>query len=507
MLPTARTTESDGALGNRPSAAGLPQAILGQCTSGDYETPTSLADSDLVRAEFGKGRAVEAACYALDNGLAKSVVICRQNTSNAQAISAVDDTDKEGSSVITVDGGSVVSDDYEIKVKFGVTGNNGIGTIGSSTYPITLQISFDAGRNYGPAKALGVANTYDLDFAGGIKINFAAGTIEDGDVISFQTEAAHPDDTELGDSLDALKGTSLAYELIQLTSPVDSTAAGICDTWLAGMHAIGRHKNLIAPYRVQGIYASDEGGADESYADYTQAFNDEFEQFASTSMYIAAGACKLGSSVTRGRKYRRPPSMPVAALMSSVSEEIDIAAIDVGRLPNCEIRDAKGNPDPGYYDESVAPGLDDARALTLRTWEGETGVYCNNPRIISPIGSDFDFSPKRRVMNLARTEAVAFLRKSVMSKPLKANKKTGKLRESELLALEAAVNARLASKILAKPKATSCRVTLSRTDDVLNPPYPLTGKLRMVPLVYIKDATIDAGWELSEPIEITGVAA
>jgi hypothetical protein len=73
-----------------------------------------------------------------------------------------------------------------------------------------------------------------------------------------------------------------------------------------------------------------------------------------------------------------------------------------------------------------------------------------------------------------------------------------------LLALESALNSQLSNALLGKPKASSVRVVLSRSDAILQPPYPLTGKLRMVPLAYPKDVSLDAGWELSEPIVVEG---
>jgi hypothetical protein len=505
MLNKVRTSESDGALGIRPSLTGLPLAIVGQCTSGDFDTPTPETDPDEVQATFGRGRAVELACYAIKN-LGLSVILVRGNTSTAADYGTVDDSGMVGSSAITVDGdgSNKPSDDYEVVLKFS-TDTGAAGTIGSASPAISYQVSFDAGRNYGPVRPLGTATS--LTFTDeNVKVDFGAGTIEDGDVWKCAVAAEHMNATDYGTALTALQETQLSWELAALTSPVDASVAGDVKTWLDAMHAAGVHRNAIACYRNQGLYVGEtgySGGAAETDAAYQTAFNTEFSSFDCSSLYVGAGACKVSSAVSRGRRYRRPGAFPVAAMMASVSEEIDVAALDY-RLPNVTIRDSKGNRDPGYYDELLNDGaLDDMRALTLRTWQGETGVFCNNPRLISAIGSDFDFSPKRRVMNLARGTAVAFLRKFVQSKPLRANKATGKVRESELIALEAAANAKLEKVILAKPKASSVRVVLSRNDDILNPPYPLTGKIRMVPLAYPKDVDFDAGWELSEPITLT----
>lgn len=497
MLPSVKTTESDGALGIRPSLTGLPLAIIGQCTSGTANAPASHADPDKLRDQFGVGRAVDAACYAIKNfGL--RIVFVKSNTSIAADYGTVDDADFAGSSAVTldVDGSNKPNDDYEVVLNFS-TDTGADGTIGSATPAISIVASLDAGRAFEPAMPLGTANFYVIPGTN-VKVQFGAGTVKDGDVIRVTVAAEHANGTDLGDALEALRTTALPYELVLFTSPLDDSMAGVADEWLTDQHNHGRHKNFMGHYRLQDL--------DEDDATYTAAFAAEFAAFADSSMYIAAGACKCLSAVSRGRRYRRAPSHPVAAQLAAVSEEIDIAALDF-RLPGVSILDAAGNPDPGYYNEAVTPGLDDARALTLRTWDGETGVYVNNPRLISAVGSDFDFAPKRRVMNLARGTAVAWLRRNVVSKPLRVDKSTGHVRESELLAIEAALNAELGRKILAKPKASNVRVVLSRTDEILQAPYPLTGKLRMIPLAYPKDVSLDAGWELSEPLEITGLTA
>lgn len=501
MLPSARTTESDGALGIRPSLSGLPLAIVGQTTAGTANAPASFTDPDQVQAALGAGRAVEQACYALER-FGRSVVVVKTATTGVPAnYGSVDDSGVSGSSTITIDsdGSNKPNDDYQIDVLVS-TDDGTTGTIGNASPAISLAVSLDAGRSRAAAKPLGTANTYTIPGTN-VKIDFGAGTLEDGDRFSVTVEAEHPDDTELAAALDALKVTALSYDLVHLTSPIDASGFDVADVFLTAMHNAGKHKHVMAHFRLQGLLTP------ETDADYITAFNAEFSAKANSSLYVAAGAVDVASSVTRGRMARRAPSFPASAMMASVSEEVDIAAPGPSgyALPGCQLRDSKGNPRAGYYDESVSPGLDDVRALTLRIWDGETGVYVNNPRLLSAVGSDFDFSPKRRVMNLARGIAVAWLRRNVQSRPLRVNKATGFVRESELLALEAALNAELTRQIMAKPKASSVRVVLSRNDAVLQAPYPLTGKLRMVPLAYPKDVSVDAGWELSEPITISGV--
>lgn len=487
MLPTARTTETDGGLGIRSPLTRLPMVVMGQCTAGDFNVPTPVTrKSDLV-ATFGAGRAVEAAAYAIERfGL--TVIVIRTETDTAHVLSAVTSTALGGTSVVTLED-QAPNDDYEpgLRVILG-------GTIG--TGPITLQYTLDNGRTWSADVSLGTAVNYTIP-GSNVRFNFAAGTLVTGATYFADVFAENFDGTNLGDACDALASTALAWEFVQVCGPVTDTLAGVVDAMLDSLHALGKHHWALMHFEVQDKADSD--------ATYIAAFNTEFSAYAHTSVAMAAGACKCASNVTRGRQYRRPPSHPVGALIASLSEEIDAAQIlQAGRLPGVTLRDSLGNPEAGYYDESVSPGLDDVRALTLRTHDGEAGVFVNNPRLCSPTGSDFDFVQKRRVMNLARGAAVQYLRRQVLSRNLRVNTQTSYIREADLQSLESGANMQVRGVVMAKPKASSATVVLHRNDPVLQPPYPLTGDLRLVPLAYPKDVTLDASYALTEPITVQG---
>lgn len=473
-VPKASTSELDGALGITPPASGLPMVVMGQCAAGPINTPALFARPVDVASNFVGGRAAESAAYALEN-FGKHVIVIRTEDAVAHSYGSVDQTDFDGTSVVTVDAADVPFDDFEVVVRFPVGGTIGVDGI-------KLEWSLDGGRTFSPPTNLGTAVEYVIPTSGGITIEFAAGTIVDDDVLSVLCTAPTWDGDALDDAWDALRDTSHLWEFCQVLGDLDATSAAVVAARLTGFHNVGKHRWALGGYRIPD--------AGETEEDYLDAFDTEFASFASSDMAICAGAVKQLSSIAR-RDYRRPFSSAAAALLSSFSEEVDGAIVPEGRLPGVRIRDANGNPDE--HDEYIRPGLDDARALVARTWDGETGVYINNPRLISAAGSDFDFVQKRRVMNLARTIVDDFMRRR-LSKILLVNKKTGFVRETELQSIEASVNQKLEKFLLAKPKASAARLVLSRTDAILEPPYPLTGSLRMIPLAYPKEIEIEVGW-------------
>lgn len=479
-VPFAVTSEIDGALGMLPPSSGLPLAVVGQCSGGVANTPASYTRVSSIVADAVSGRAPELAAYAVER-FGVGVLLCKSATTTAKVLGAVDDADVAGTCVITVDGASAPTDDFEGIFEV-MTG----GTIGVAG--IVYRVSLDGGQSYSVNTALGTANTITIP-GSGMTLDFAAGTLIAGDVATFNATAAAADDGDIADALEALGNSIVDWDLCAIADPVDAAGLAAIDAFLTAQHAAGKHRTILCSFRVPN-----DG---ESEAAYLAAFAAFLTR--NSSRCVGAGACRVYSSITRGRRYKRPTMHPVAGLAAKVSSEIDLAALDSkyggdqGPLPGVSLRDSSGNLVAGYHDEQINPGLDAAGALVLRTWDGGSGVFVNNPRLSSADDSDFDFLQKRRVMNEARTIVDRYMAKR-LSKPLQVNPSTGFVRESELLSIEAEVNALLGKRLLSKPKASAARVVLSRDDEVLVAPYPLTGRLRLVPLGYPKEITIEAGW-------------
>src|SRR5690606_10685902 len=194
---------------------------------------------------------------------------------------------------------------------------------------------------------------------------------------------------ELGEALEALKNYANPWEFVQVVGPLDADAFDTLDAALASMSSKGKGRWALGHARLPH--------PGETPTEYQAAMAALRAQVTSTRISVCAGATKTLSSVSR-RRYRRPFSFAVAPRVASVSEEINVAALDLGPLPGVKIRDANGNPDA--HDETVWPGLDDLGFLVARTWEGRTGVFVNRPLLMSPAGSDFTIIPYRRVMNI-----------------------------------------------------------------------------------------------------------
>jgi hypothetical protein len=466
--PSVIITELDGALGVLPPSAGRLHAIMGPTSMGVANVPATFGRILDIQTNFGQGAAVEAAAHYM--ALYGRPVLFVKTEAAVAAVVEVPEFVGTGTSIITTTGEPV--DDYEVvfKVKVG-------GTV--ATAGIKYVYSLDGGRTFSPEQSLGVAVLAALGTSG-LTLDFAAGTLVAGDVATFLATAAASDATNLTPALNALKASQVLWEICQIVPAVTPGMVDAIDLAFAGMANAGKYRAWIGNTRIPDV--------DETEAAYLTELSTAYAAKSSKFGSLYAGACKLTSAIS-GRQYRRPVSFSTAAREAFVSQEIDIADVNLGTLEGVAIRDVNGNPDE--HDESLFPGLDDLRFGTLRTWDGE-GVYVNRPRLFSPTGSDFQLMPHRRVMNLTlETLRTYFIRR--LNKPVLISSTTGFILQSEALEIEGGANALLRSQLLAKPKASAVQFVLSRTDNLLST-RTLTGDCRVTPLAYPEDIELTAGF-------------
>jgi len=471
-LPGVTITETDGALGVLPASEGKLLALIGTSTAGPVNTPATYGRSSDIVATFGAGPLVEAAATSIDR-YGKPVVVVRSGNTVAGTVTEVV-SDADGTSVVTLHASPTPSDDFDLAVKFIVGGTRGVA---GATY----QTSADGGRTWGPVTALGTGVAITIAGAGGVQFDLAAGTFVAGDLHTARATAPNFNGAELLSALDALAASTVSWGIVEIAGPIDASTFDNVETKFSGLFNSKKYRAWIGHVRMPNI--------GESEATYLGAMSAAFASKATKFGALCAGACKHTSSVS-GRKYRRPISHAVAAFQASVSEEIDIADVNLGSLPGVSIRDINGNPDE--HDEALNPGLDDARFLTLRTHEGYEGVYITRPRLLAASGSDFDIIPRRLVLNLA-DEALAIYMLKRLHRPIIVAKATGKILESEARDIEAGAKAVMRARLMSKPKASDIDFVLSRVDNLLTT-KTLNGDAFVLPLAYPEFINLKVGY-------------
>ena len=468
MIPAVTQTEQDGAIGVLPAGTNII-AMVGVCDTGTAAVPAAYARVADVVTAFTGGPLVCFGAAAIEN-TGKPVLFCKCAASTAATEATLNIAGVTGTSVVTWGADTTANDDYEFV--FTVTLG---GTIG--TGPISYTLSYDNGNTVGPVTSLGTANTLVFANSGGVGLAFAAGTLITGDVVKGRTYAPSGNSGDVVAALEALRLSAQSWDTVLCTSPIDGTIAAAVATEMALMPT----KTFLGCFRMPLLT--------ETEATYLTAWNTAFSGFANTYMGATAGAARCFSPAT-GRNERRPVLFTAGPFMASQSEEIDAAWVDLGSLAGTTIRDSNGNP--VHHDETVNPGLDDARAIVLRTFANVQGVYINNPNMLSASGSDFQYYQHRRIMNLAKITLDAYFVRR-LSKPVAVSAITGFILESEAQEIEAGAKSALRSVLMAKPKASAIDFTLSRTDNILST-KTMTGQASVVPLAYPKAINISVGF-------------
>jgi hypothetical protein len=471
--PAVNQNETDGALGVLPPSSGDLLAVMGVSSTGPVNTPSTYGRVAQLVAAFGVGPMVEAAARHIET-TGNPVVVVRTGDTTAGDYGAIDDAGVAGTSAISETSATEPLDDYEVVVEILNGGTRG-------TPGITYRTSLDGGRTWSATLALGSGTAIAIPNSG-VSFDLAAGTLVTGDTWSCRTSAPIPNGTEIGAAIDSLRTSSVSWELLHIAAPLDATLFDAVETAFASLAGVGKFRAWVGSVRMPN--------SGEASATYLSSVSTAFASKATTYGELCAGACKLTSSVSR-RKFRRPVSFAIASLEAAAQQHVNIADINRGSIPGCSIRDVNGNPDE--HDESINPGLDDARFTVLRTWEGISGVYVNRPRLFSAEGSDFDLMPKRRVMNLARRATRAFLIRR-LNQPVRVDRATGFILEEEALEIEAGGRAALAAVLGDSPKASAWSLVVSRNDNLLST-KTMNVTTRVVPLAYVEFIEESIGFE------------
>jgi hypothetical protein len=477
--PAVNITEIDGALGVLPSGTKV-HAAVGVSSAGPLNTPAAFARTKDVISTYEAGPLVEYACHYIET-YQRPIVLVRSAASVAGLPGTLVTSGVTGTSVVTI-GSEAPNDDYEAYFKVVAGGTLGVAGI-------TFVWSLDGGRTLSPVTALGTALTFTFPGSGGLNLDFAAGTLVAGDFVTSRTTAPNWNAADLSAALQPLHDTTLNWREVHVVGPIDANAFDAIEVKMAALSAAGKPKHWAGNTRVPTV--------GETEAAYRTAMETIFSSKATVYGNLCSGACKLtASGNVPGRKYKRPVSWTVAARGASVSDEIDIADVNLGALPGVSIRDANGNLDE--HDESANPGLDDARFTVLRTHDGYPGVYVNRPRLFSAPGSDFYIVPFRLVANLTREALRTYFVKR-LNRPVLVNTQTGFILEEEALDIEDGADGAVRAVLMAKPKASGGGyaqgkfVQISRTDNLLST-RTIQGNARVVPLAYIETINLDVGF-------------
>jgi hypothetical protein len=477
MIPGVTMNKGPANTGvQRASAIGI-LAIIAASSIGTANVAQAYTDDQKPQTDLGVGPLVDFGAYDITQ-TGNPAVLVKSTATIAGGYGTVARGTSTGTSVPSA-GGTAPFDEYNVAIRF-ITG----GTIGVTG--ITFQYALDGGESsnsWSAVQALGVSTTLTIPGTG-VSFTMGAGTVVLGDTIACQCTRPKSNTSDMTAALEALRVAKIPFETVLIDADADSTMVAALDTWIAARDLEGR-------YYTGATNCVFKTGA-QSDAAYQTALQTAFASTTSTAIFVAADACDVISTVNHVF-MRRPAALVVAVRGMSIDVAVDAAFVGTGPLPNCRIYDAKNQPK--YHDESKSPGLDDLRLTTLRSWPSQDGVFVNNPKLISPTGSDYVYWQHARLMKLADgitfDELVRQCSIGVHTQPNKVNSNVQNIAEPDAQKIEGSVSKKLQAQLV-PVRATSASYKCSRNDDMSsNGPQTLTGTQSIGALRYVKTFVVN----------------
>jgi hypothetical protein len=400
-IPSVTITVVD----NGASAAlSVPQANvqvkIGCAIGGTVNQPYATQNPGSLQTQFIGGPVVEAAGMVCQAGNVAVVVSCPIVTKGTAL--AVQPTVPGGSTSVlttTLDGTNGAWDTYYVQIKC-LTGCT-IGVTGG-----IVQVSLDAGRNFGAPISLGTANTLVLGApyspvtvgGTGIQINFAAGTLVAGDSWRFGTIGPKWNTAGVNAAIAAFMASQYAVAGVGSIHVVGDAAAGdisaIQTDLQAGVaqfvftRAIVELRDAIAP----ATY----GGSGETEAAWITSLSTALAgEVAQPRVVADAGHYNTPSAFANAAggapAYRRPGAWSHAVRRTQIPLQRRAGRVKDGAYPTIVVSPNTDVADGFvYHDERVTPGLNAARIGSMMTWpkKGAGFFQCQEPLLSAP-GSQF----------------------------------------------------------------------------------------------------------------------
>lgn len=452
-IPEAKVSITDGALGLTPPNPDNTLAIIGTSSTGTENEVQSFGDQQSVKAAFGSGPLVEAACHVLAVA-GGPVVCCKATSASAGAAGSVTHTGT-GLSVLTTTG-SAPLDSYQVQALIVQGGTNPAGGA------VTFKYSLDGGRTFSGETALPTSGVYAIP-GSGVTLNFSAASLVAGDLYAFSTTGPTYDNTALAAALDALLADESEWFAVWAVGvPADGTTA-------AALYGTLDSKLLTAEsaYRFAGALLSLNDDTDTNLKTVLQGLS------VSKRVGPVAGFHEL-TSVVSTNQFKRELAYSAAARLAAIDAAVDVGEVAQGPLPLVVSLDR---------DERKTPNLDQYGATTARTHLGLAGFYLTNGRINAGPTSDFQFWQYRRLMDIA-ARAVRIAELQLLNKSFRVNA-DGTIFEADARSAENVLDSALREVTVRRQRASDCSVSIDRTINMLST-QTLKVKYRVLPLAYAK---------------------
>lgn len=471
MLPDVRINIQDGGLGILPASLAGKQAKVGVCSVGKINEIIILSDRDQIVAALGTGPLADACFDSFSTG-AQVIYAVRANGDVAGSVGSVTAA-KTGTGSMTVSGSAL--DNYQMIVEIIDTGN---------LNTATFRYSLDGGDTFSEKITIPSAGTYPvagtgltLTFTGGTGTSFAA-----GDKYSFIAKAPTASISSMNAAIDVLLSSNYLYEFIHVVGPSDNTVWAALDT---------RAQEAEDKFRYISFKAEARGpNAEETIDQWVAALLAMRASFASTRVGVCAGRLELVDSKT-GLIVDRNGAGIYCGRTSSIKVQESPGKVILGPLSGIV------GLNPVGISEGHILSLDEAGFITFRQYDGLSGFYITNGRIMAETISDYQYEELRRPMDkLCRNLRIAALRfEQTEVDPLDP--------ENGFAIMEAWLQSE--ADLMAAPtvkEISSAKITIPRDQDILST-SKIKVRIRVVPMGIYRTIELEIGY--TNPFRTGGV--
>ena len=477
-IPTVSITVQDQGVS---AALSVPQSQvqlkIGCAVGGTVNVPVATSSATTLQTTFIGGPLVEAGGLVCEAGNIVVAIACPIVTKGAA--SAVVATVPGGSTSVvttTLDSTNGAWDSYFVKVRC-VTG----GTIG--TNGIVLQVSLDAGRNYGALISLGTATTLALGAAiatpvvggTGIQLNFGAGNMVAGDSWQFATTAPAWNDAGVEAAIAAFQASQYGVQGVGSAHIVGVCASGdvtaIQTSVQAGV-ALYEYQRVIVELRDVSPSSAWGGTGETEVAWIASLATTASGLVAQPRVCADAGHYNMPSPYANAAggapAYRRPLAWSHAVRRTQIPLQRRAGRVRDGAYSTIAVNPGS-DPSDGfvYHDERVNPGLNAARIGSAMTWpKKDAGFYqCQEPLLSAP-GSQFVEVAIGNVLDAACDIAYAAGVEEVSDDLIVQS--NGTLDPVELNTLQGSIQNALSQGLVQTPLVSEVTATVSPTANVLS---------------------------------------
>lgn len=466
MLRDVRTTVTDGGLGlDKTKGEGVHLKIgVSPIVSDDPIVITGNMSAQKIKERLGLSPLADACMDSVENGA--NMIYC------IPVAAAVDGTIGTIEKTVTGTGSCVVSgkpnNAFSISIK--ITGAGGFNAA-------ALKYSLDGGYSYSDEMTMPLLGEVTIPNTG-LKFKFTEGatpadSFKVGDVYSVKTEAPQMINQDVITAIGKLKFLTEDYEWVHVVG--ESTK----DLWYA---VATQQKTLADTYHKPLFFVLEarKKQANETVDDYAIALSKEKKDIQNYDIQVVAAR----SIYTR---------------MDNTTREINNAGIVCGWYAQAAVQQSIGETKTFSISEKkmlqlMPKGieqylslLDDSNYLTFRKYDGLSGFYVTNARMMCPENSDYRYAEDSRVKNKiirqTRKQALTELQVDVDMTDV----------QGSLEAIAKFIEIPL-DKMARKKEISKARIVVPEGQDILVT-ETMYVKIRFVPIGHIREIEIDLGME------------